>query len=319
MALTNDQIAHGDDDERTIEPSGPDIHKEKTGPVTGEKGESPDEAREAREDDGKSLGPNAGGEMIADEKDPRFPRLRRFNLVMAVLHTFQGLLMLALSNRSTLPVTADYVSYDPELEAFITTKTVLFDLWLGPMVALFLFISALAHVLVGTVLYKWYVENLKRHINYIRWFEYALSSSVMIVIIAMLTGIYDMASLILLFGLNAMMNLMGLMMEIHNQTTRRTDWTAYRLGVLAVTLAWLPIFLYLIGPGGPSDREVPGFVYGIFVSIAFFYNIFALNMYLQYKKLGKWADYLHGERMYIVLSLVSKSALAWQVFAGTLR
>jgi len=33
---------------------------------------------------------------------------------------------------------------------------------------------------------------------------------------------------------------------------------------------------------------------------------------------GKWAEYLRGERAYIVLSLVAKSALAWQVFAGTL-
>jgi len=42
-------------------------------------------------------------------------------------------------------------------------------------------------------------------------------------------------------------------------------------------------------------------------------------MILQYKKIGKWRDYLYGERMYIVLSLIAKSALAWQVFAGTLR
>jgi hypothetical protein len=42
-------------------------------------------------------------------------------------------------------------------------------------------------------------------------------------------------------------------------------------------------------------------------------------MYLQYKRIGKWADYLYGERMYIWLSLIAKSLLAWQVFAGTLR
>ena len=55
------------------------------------------------------------------------------------------------------------------------------------------------------------------------------------------------------------------------------------------------------------------------VQIAIFFNIFALNMFLQYKKVGKWKDYLHGERAYIILSLVAKSALAWQVFVGTLR
>ncbi|MBI0582557.1 MAG: heliorhodopsin HeR, partial [Methanomassiliicoccales archaeon] len=60
------------------------------------------------------------------------------------------------------------------------------------------------------------------------------------------------------------------------------------------------------------------FVYGIMISIAFFFNVFAINMILQYKKVGKWKDYLYGERVYIILSLVAKTALAWQVFSGTM-
>ena len=32
---------------------------------------------------------------------------------------------------------------------------------------------------------------------------------------------------------------------------------------------------------------------------------------LQYKKVGRWADYLFGERVYVTLSLVAKSLLAW--------
>lgn len=41
-------------------------------------------------------------------------------------------------------------------------------------------------------------------------------------------------------------------------------------------------------------------------------------MVLQYRQVGPWRDYLFGEKAYIVLSLTAKSALAWQVFAGTL-
>ncbi len=37
-------------------------------------------------------------------------------------------------------------------------------------------------------------------------------------------------------------------------------------------------------------------------------------MVLQYKKIGPWKDYLFGERMYIVLSLLAKTALAWQIW-----
>jgi hypothetical protein len=45
---------------------------------------------------------------------------------------------------------------------------------------------------------------------------------------------------------------------------------------------------------------------------------FALNQWLQYRAVGRWRDYLFAERLYILLSLTAKSALAWQVFAGTL-
>ena len=137
----------------------------------------------------------------------------------------------------------------------------------------------------------------------------------MIVIIAMLTAIYDFGTLIALFTLTAVMNLMGLMMEVHNQTTKETNWTSYVIGCIAGFVPWLVIFIPLIA----AIDVIPTFVIGIFVSIAIFFNLFAVNMVLQYKKIGKWSNYLYGERMYIILSLVAKSALAWQVFAGTLR
>ncbi len=44
----------------------------------------------------------------------------------------------------------------------------------------------------------------------------------------------------------------------------------------------------------------------------------SINMVLQYKKVGRWKDYLFGERAYIVLSLTAKTVLAWLIFAGTL-
>ena len=56
----------------------------------------------------------------------------------------------------------------------------------------------------------------------------------------------------------------------------------------------------------------------IFITLFILFNCFAINQWLQYRGKGKWADYLYGERVYLILSLVAKSALAWQVFGGTL-
>jgi hypothetical protein len=139
------------------------------------------------------------------------------------------------------------------------------------------------------------------------------------VAIAMLVGIYDLALLIAIFALVAIMNLLGLVMEAHNQTTERTNWLSYLIGCLAGIVPWVVVGLSLWGSAAYGNGDIPAFVYWIYVSIFIFFNAFAINMFLQYKGVGKWKDYMYGERMYIVLSLVAKSALAWQVFFGTLR
>jgi hypothetical protein len=249
-----------------------------------------------------------------------YARLRLFNAAMGALHLLQGLAMLALSSSITFPLRTTFLnsSGPPGSGADTVTRTV-FDIRLGPMVAAFLLISAIAHFLLASPqVFPWYVRNLKRHINYVRWYEYALSSSVMIVVIAMLSGVFDLPTLVLLFSLNATMIFFGLMMELHNQTTEKINWTAFVMGCFAGGVTWVIVIWYFIGAVLTSDAgNVPGFVYGIIVSLFVFFNIFAVNMFLQYKKVGPWRDYLFGERGYILLSLFAKSALAWQVFWGT--
>jgi len=238
---------------------------------------------------------------------------------MAFFHAGQGVLMLVLSSSFALPITTAFVRFSPatgKLEPFLKTA---FDLRIGPLVAGFLFLSALAHLAVASpALYPWYVRNLKKGANYARWLEYSFSASLMIVVISLLVGIYDGVSLILLFFLNMMMILFGWLMELHNQTTAKTNWTSFIFGCLAGAIPWVAVGLYLFGSGSPGAKP-PTFVYWIFFSIFLFFNVFAVNMILQYKKVGKWRDYLFGEKVYIILSLVAKSLLAWQVWAGTLR
>lgn len=246
-------------------------------------------------------------------------KLRKYNIAMGFLHLAQAILMVVLSNDFKLPVTTSFLKFDEATRTLSPNMETVFNIQLGPLVALFLFLSSFAHFTISLPsVYKWYKKNLKKGINYARWVEYSFSSSVMIVIIAILTGVYDAGALLLMFTLNAMMILFGLIMEVHNQTTKRTNWLSYIFGCIAGIVPWIVIFMNLFG-SGDGENKPPTFVYYIFFSIFAFFNVFAINMILQYKKVGKWKDYLFGEKMYILLSLLAKSALAWQVFAGTLR
>jgi hypothetical protein len=88
------------------------------------------------------------------------------------------------------------------------------------------------------------------------------------------------------------------------------------VGCVAGAVPWIAIAVYAASPG--LDTNPPAFVIVIIVSLFVFFNCFAVNMWLQYRRIGPWRNYLYGESVYILLSLVAKSLLAWQVFAGTL-
>lgn len=248
-------------------------------------------------------------------------KLRNYNLVMGFLHLVQGIVVVALSNNFTTPITTSFLQFDPNTQTLNTATSTLFEFNLGYGVAAFLFLSSLFHLIIATFYYKKYIADLALGVNKLRWIEYSLSASLMIVLIGTLSGIYDLSSLIMMFGLTAIMNLTGLLMETHNQikSNNKVNWLSFWIGSLAGIIPWIVLVIYFIGAENQPNTDIPTFVYWIYGSIFAFFNVFAINMYLQYKKIGPWKNYIYGEFVYILLSLTAKSLLAWQIFAGTLR
>ncbi|HZG36929.1 MAG TPA: heliorhodopsin HeR [Gaiellaceae bacterium] len=242
-------------------------------------------------------------------------RLRAANLVLALLHGAQALLIVLIGASLQIPITAQWADGPPG-SALGPTQT-LFDLPVRWCVAAFLLMAALDHLLVaGPGVVTWYERNLSRGVNYARWIEYSFSASLMIVLIATFAGVTDLRALLAVAGVNAAMILFGLLMERTNIGRERLDWLPFWLGCLAGAVPWIVIGVSLVG--AEIDGSVPGFVWGIFVSLFLFFNCFAVNMWLQYRGIGPWRRYVFGEWGYLLLSLVAKSALAWQIYAGAL-
>jgi hypothetical protein len=249
-------------------------------------------------------------------KELTVQKLRRSNIIAGVLHLSQMIVVLVLANDFTLPIVARYMAGPPGT-TFAEPITLL-DAPIGLTVAIFLGLSAFFHFLVASPqFFGRYSAGLAQQRNYFRWVEYSMSSSVMIVLIALITGVSDVAAIVAIFGANAAMILFGWLQEKY-ETPGNGGWLPFIFGCIAGIVPWLALIFYVLSIGGPADTSAPAFVYGIVISIFLFFNSFALVQWLQYKKVGKWSDYLRGERTYITLSLVAKSALAWQIFASTL-
>ncbi len=248
------------------------------------------------------------------DADARFARIRLYNIVMGFVHAAQGVIVLVLANSFALPVTASFMTGPPGTPP--ATPTTLFSVRVAWAVAAFLFMSAFAHFTVSSPgIFPWYVKNLKLNRNYARWIEYSFSSSLMVILIAMLTGLSDVAALIAIFGANAAMILFGLLMEKYEEPGN-PNWLSFVFGCIVGLAPWVGIGIYIWSPG--SAANPPAFVYWIFVLLFILFNSFAINMVLQYKKVGPWRNYLFGESSYILLSLTAKSLLAWMIFANTL-
>jgi len=253
----------------------------------------------------------------AGEARRRLTELRRWNIAVGLVHVVQAALILALSTDFSIPVVAAFQDGPPGTA--LPPADELFDVPFGPAIALFLLLAAADHLLMAAPrIVGWYERNLLRRINYARWAEYSVSASIMMVLIAMLTGITNLYALTGIFAVNAAMIAFGLLMERVNVGRSSLDWTPFWLGSVAGIVPWIAVTIAIVGAETSGGGDVPAFVYGIYVSLFLFFNSFAVNMLLQYRQVGPWHDYLVGERAYLVLSLGAKSALAWQVFGGTL-
>lgn len=261
-------------------------------------------------------------------ENEKFVKLRKFNLIMGMVHLVQGILMLILASTVIQKIgefkpmiTQNYMMYNTITGSLELTSRNLFSLPFGVLVVMFLIISAGAHMLIAIPdkLNNIYNQDLEKGINKFRWFEYALSSSIMIVLIATLFGIYDIASLILIFIVNVSINFFGLLMEQLNSKRKeeKLNWGPFIWGSIAGLAPWIAILICMFGTG--NFGQVPWFVWAIVGTYFVAFNTFPVNMILQYKKVGKWSDYLYGERTYIILSLVAKTLLAWLVLFGAMQ
>jgi hypothetical protein len=250
----------------------------------------------------------------AAETTRRYRRLRALNVFVGVLLAAGALSMLLASNTLALPVTASYLRTDPVAVTGPTLPQLVFSLRIGPAVAVFLALAAIDHLLVASPgVHRWYERGLPCRANYARWIEYSISASVMIVLIGLFAGIRDLAAVVAIFTANTAMILFGLLME-RQQRPGAADWSAFWFGSLVGVVPWALIAVYVAQPA-----QVPGFVYAITIIQFVLFFSFAANMALQYAQVGRWRDYVHGEVVYIALSLTAKSLLAWLIFANVLR
>jgi hypothetical protein len=227
-------------------------------------------------------------EIMKDKEELAWDRemsiLRRRNLYLGLMHLFSGVsgfyLGKTVDNMKNfrIPISTIFLDWNTETRTASQDLKEVHSFEFVVWTSMFAFMSAAAHFII---LWQWdsYVADLKRGLNRYRWWEYAISSSLMIVLIAMLFGVYDLISLIFIASINAAMNLFGDVMELRNagKAPEDVDWTPFIYGGIAGLYSWVIIFTFMVG--SPGVEGAPWFVWAILVTYIILFCTFPWVMY----------------------------------------
>lgn len=194
----------------------------------------------------------------------------------------------------------------------------------------FLF-TALVHLFYytdgfGSGVYKEQIKNSK---NVFRWMEYALSSTAMIFVLCIISGIKEADTVMLITLTNAALMSLGYFVEV--APTKKSKIVALTVGFYIFGILWYTIlsnFYRRIDEVEDVDhptipgkkREVPSWVKQVLTPMFFWYisfGIVAIFYVRNYDKVG--FDFARYERYYIILSYLSKAFMGYYLAYGLTR
>lgn len=193
------------------------------------------------------------------------------------------------------------------------------DVILGLLIA-FTAVTALFHY-AYTLNWWGYSDKIKNKNNSLRWIEYSITATVMIVVICFASGTVELNAQILIAVMIACSMLLGDIVE-------KTIGT--KAAVVATIAAWLLVLSawaiiiknYEFAAGGftlpTCDKKIspPSFVAYLIIILVVFYLSFGFVQL--YQICHPKTDYKHIEKAYSILSVLSKTALVSIILWGVL-
>ena len=171
----------------------------------------------------------------------------------------------------------------------------------------------------GPILYYKYDDMIASNKNPLRFIEYSISASIMLIAIAVLNGVTDINLLISIAVLTASCQLCGLAVEfIHERSIK----------VLLHCIGWLQFcwaygiifhafFRSISSANDSGNIGPPSFVYVIVIVLFLLYASFGFVQLVEVIQDGDFNRYTK-EKCYVVLSLTAKLILGWMIFSNVL-
>ena len=248
-----------------------------------------------------------------------YKTLRAWHVLIGSLFTVQAALLLAFANDFRVSLDLEYLSMNlatDQLETAARTVTELPLVWLA--VALLL-VGAAINFALASVWFERYKLTLSLNRNRFRWLNYSLSRGLLLVIIAVLFGVSNIALISLLFMTALSLGAFNVFVDSHyNRLSKRLRRFSYAVTWLMILMPWVVFILYAVANWLYDPSAVPTSVYVVTASALVYFLSYDFSFTKQRAGQGRWANYLYGEKVHLGLSFVFRSAIVWQIFVCTL-
>lgn len=257
--------------------------------------------------------------------------LRRMNLAAFFFHVAITFAIFARGNPNSM---INLYIMDIEVTSPVnylirpTTNTKIISFSIVNAIILFELITAFFHLGNASVWPSRYERWLESCTSPSRWVEYSFSAPIMIALIAVFCGHVNLHVHILLFGLTMTTMFFGWLSEIIVRPDSTVEnyvkpeigskWTAHFLGYVPLVFVWTILLTQFVRYAQLENDgdSMPTWVYVLFgVEFVLFWSFAGVQFYILNTKPS---NFLFGERMYIILSFISKASLSLIILGGTL-
>lgn len=221
------------------------------------------------------------------------------------------------------PFDVDYPQVDPNnplsTKVVASTMATFSDWSLKTLVLVYFAFTVFFHIFYATNGFGTgiYVKMIQEGNNWVRWIEYAISSTIMTLLVLIVTGVKDFDAVVLAVVANIGMIMTGQIVEAAKEKSVKI--VALVIGFLLLAVIFAIIFrnfFYNLSQAKKFDYKVPFYVYAIVFQLFFFYLLFGIVAVLNYLHPGNYMKY---EKYYIWLSFLSKLGLGVFIAFGLTR
>jgi hypothetical protein len=192
------------------------------------------------------------------------------------------------------------------------------------LLIVFTLITGLVHILVYARSTNWYDDAVNNGQNWVRWMEYAITATIMVVVIAVTCGTNSTDVLVLMGVATMCCMLCGYISETLADTHPSVSVVATIMGwLLLLTVFSLIIrrFTSIYSQSQGTDDGPPPWVWAIVITLTILFCVFGLihlvHMWRRWRKQGVLSSFHRKiETSYTIASVVSKTLLVSMVAYG---